>query len=401
CGDRGKNYCETAEGSATPTNRPQQMCFLPLENFRKKTKFLHISSTDKYKRWKGNNDPKIGTWNTIRFMTYNVMAGAGAADPDPVDPDEYRLPKIMKILKAANPDILAIQEATSWDELNPPVVQQVAEELQMNYYFLGESGGVHPIALFSKFEIKEVGNLPEPFSKAIRAEIIAPNGESIFVFAVHVSAGPIETMREQLIFLVGEMDSYRDKAVILMGDMNFPDPDTRNGLHSILYDAGWCHPWLAQHHIDHIWTSPLLAPHVQPKIILEYELSLELSDHPPVAHDINIYFPAIKNELHPPLNFRLQRLENDYIFFKEYVDELSWDANPQNISNPVKYNLYRKINGFTDCSYELISELGPNVFNYEVRGLKKDSLYTYKITSVDESNRVSEPSEISNREEHK
>ena len=348
--------------------------------------------------WKVNHDPKICTWDTIRFMTYNVMAGAGAADPNPVDPDEYRLPKIMEILKTANPDILAIQEATSWDKLNPPVVQQVAEELQMNFYFLGESGGM-PVALFSKLEIKEAENLPDPFSRAIRAELIAPNGESIYVFNVHLSSGDHENRLEQLIFLVEEMDRYRDKAVILMGDMNFPDPDPYNGLHSILYDAGWCHPWASQHHIDHIWTSPFLAPHVQPKITLDYELSLDLSDHPPVAHDINIYFPAIKNELHPPLNFRLQRVENDYIFFKEYVDELNWDANPGNISNPVKYNIYRKIKGFTDCNYELISELDPNVFNYAVRGLKKDSLYTYKITSVDESNWISEPSETSNWEE--
>jgi endonuclease/exonuclease/phosphatase family metal-dependent hydrolase len=366
-GDVGKNYCETSY---------------------------------KYNWWKRNNNAQIGTWDTIRFMTYNVMAGAGAANPNPVDPDEYRLPKILGIIKTANPDILAIQEASSWDKLNPPVVQQVAEELQMNFYFLGVSDVGGMTALLSKLEIKEVGNLPEPFSMAVRAEIIAPNGESIYVFNVHLSSGDHEIRLEQLTFLVEEMNRYRDKAVIMMGDMNFPDPDPYNGLHFILYDAGWCHPWRVQHHIDHIWTSPLLAPHVQQKIELEYVLSLDLSDHPPVAHDINIYFQAIKNELHPPLNFRLQRLENDYIFFKEYIDRLTWDANPENISNPVKYNIYRKIKGFTDCNYELISELDPYAYNYDFRGLEKNDLYTYKITSVDGNNMESKPSVISNSEEY-
>jgi C1A family cysteine protease len=100
--------------------------------------------------------------------------------------------------------------------------------------------------------------------------------------------------------------------------------------------------------------------------------------------------------LYPPTNFVLQRLENNFIFFKEYIDHLSWEANPKNGTKILKYKFYRKTKGAADLTYQLVSELAANVFVSDQRGLKKDQFYTYRITAVDELGRESEPSEIGN-----
>ena len=99
--------------------------------------------------------------------------------------------------------------------------------------------------------------------------------------------------------------------------------------------------------------------------------------------------------LYPPLNFGLQRLENDYVFFKEYIDRLSWEANPNNKTMVTKYRLYRKIKGAADGTYQVIAELGTSDFTYDDRGLKKNDLYSYWITAVDEYDRESEPALVS------
>ncbi len=100
--------------------------------------------------------------------------------------------------------------------------------------------------------------------------------------------------------------------------------------------------------------------------------------------------------LYPPANFSLQRLENNLIFFIEYVNKLTWQANPDNKTRVLKYRLYRKTKNEPDKNFKLIAELENSVFSYFDRGLKRDDLYTYWLTSVDEYGRESEPAIISN-----
>lgn len=100
--------------------------------------------------------------------------------------------------------------------------------------------------------------------------------------------------------------------------------------------------------------------------------------------------------LYPPSNFKLQRLENNFIFFTEFINRLTWEANPKNRTKIIKYNLYQKKKDASDSTYKLISEIDPNVFLSDRRGLQWDWFYTYRITTVDELGRESEPSEASN-----
>lgn len=100
--------------------------------------------------------------------------------------------------------------------------------------------------------------------------------------------------------------------------------------------------------------------------------------------------------LYPPANVRSQKLENKFIFFKEYINRLTWQANPMNKTTIVKYKIYRKVKGTADKTFQLIVETGSSVFMYDDRGLKKGDLFSYWITAVDDLNRESEPAEVSN-----
>jgi hypothetical protein len=100
--------------------------------------------------------------------------------------------------------------------------------------------------------------------------------------------------------------------------------------------------------------------------------------------------------LYPPVNQKIERLENNLIFFKEYINRLSWQSNPSNMTGIQKYRIYRKIKGSADDSYQTLAEVTGNVLSYDDRGLKRDDLFSYWITTIDEYNRESEPVEVSN-----
>ena len=99
--------------------------------------------------------------------------------------------------------------------------------------------------------------------------------------------------------------------------------------------------------------------------------------------------------LFPPPNFAVQRLPNNFIFYKEYVNRLTWQPNPENKIN-ARYKIYRKPLGAPDSAYKLMAAVRENVFTYDDRTLKKNDLYSYRIASVDEKGHESEPLEARN-----
>ena len=95
--------------------------------------------------------------------------------------------------------------------------------------------------------------------------------------------------------------------------------------------------------------------------------------------------------VYPPSSFSVERIENNFIFYKKYVNRLSWAANPENKSELENYKLYRKVKGADDSTYELIATLDITVFSYDDRGLDRDQLCTYKVTAVNKRGKESDP----------
>jgi DNA-binding beta-propeller fold protein YncE len=106
---------------------------------------------------------------------------------------------------------------------------------------------------------------------------------------------------------------------------------------------------------------------------------------------------AVFNEMiFAPTNPGLERKTNNYIFYKEYINILNWQANSKNKFPISKYRIYRKANDAADTSYTQVAEVDASVFQYTERGLKKNDYYTYRITSINSRGLESAPVEVSN-----
>jgi hypothetical protein len=109
---------------------------------------------------------------------------------------------------------------------------------------------------------------------------------------------------------------------------------------------------------------------------------------------VMVHTIALAYGVFPPANVELERLVNDLIFFKEYVNRLSWAPNPNNLSRILRYKIYRKVTYDPDSTIDLLAEVDSSSTGYDDRGLKSGTGFTYRITSVDESGRESPPAVV-------
>lgn len=113
---------------------------------------------------------------------------------------------------------------------------------------------------------------------------------------------------------------------------------------------------------------------------------------PGVAWGIRgVHTVAVTYGVFPPAKVKLERLANDYIFFTEYINRLTWEANPENHSRIVRTKIYRKVTNDPDSRFDLLAEIDASVDLYDDRGLKQGIAYTYLITAVDELGTESSP----------
>jgi len=103
---------------------------------------------------------------------------------------------------------------------------------------------------------------------------------------------------------------------------------------------------------------------------------------------------ALAYGVFPPAQVELERLVNDLIFFKEYINRLSWEPNPENLSRILRYKIYRKVTFGSDSTFDLLAEADVSSTGYDDRGLRSGTAFTYRITSVDESGRESRPATV-------
>jgi endonuclease/exonuclease/phosphatase family metal-dependent hydrolase len=244
--------------------------------------------------------PSATPRETITVMTYNILDGSGVGPTDPEGPwccgppalgcchaaGGNRLPRILEIIRLADPDILGLQEAYLWQVESHGIARDVAAELGMDY-FIGESeskGGAH-VALFTRFPIVAAESYPGHFEAlnprgGLHAELVTGSGQHLHVFVVHLKYQP-----DEVSFLLEQMQPFFDFPAVLMGDMNFTDPSE---LALMLHDAGWRHPLAHQQYIDQVWTSPQLEPNVRPGAQISPKLTMGASDHAPVVVEIGL-----------------------------------------------------------------------------------------------------------------
>jgi hypothetical protein len=93
--------------------------------------------------------------------------------------------------------------------------------------------------------------------------------------------------------------------------------------------------------------------------------------------------------IYPPLNAAGQKYFNRSLSQAEYIDILTFEPNPKNVSVS-GYKIYLVDNGVT----RVIASLDANTFKYWHRGLKKDQVYTYEIVAVNNEPRDGDPATV-------
>ncbi len=109
---------------------------------------------------------------------------------------------------------------------------------------------------------------------------------------------------------------------------------------------------------------------------------------------VTVHTTALSYGVFPPAHLQLERVVNDLIFFKEYINRLSWEPNPDNLVRILRTKIYRKVTSDPDSTFDLLAEVDVSSSGYDDRGLKKGLGYTYRVTSVDESGRESRPATV-------
>jgi len=93
-------------------------------------------------------------------------------------------------------------------------------------------------------------------------------------------------------------------------------------------------------------------------------------------------------EIHPPLDFRGEKVLNRSLSQSEYINVLHWKSNPQNDGLLLdKYRLYLYSNG----RWDFVQDFGTDVFEYQQRSVKRDAIYSYALVAVDTRGREGEP----------
>ncbi|TFG25762.1 MAG: hypothetical protein EU532_11470, partial [Promethearchaeota archaeon] len=97
----------------------------------------------------------------IKIMTWNIHKGVG------ID-SKYDIDKISSVIKESNPDIIGLQE------VEEDMVSEIADDVDMEYFFGSDFDDKEGNALLSKYPIENVENVylsPDDQRSLIQAEI--------------------------------------------------------------------------------------------------------------------------------------------------------------------------------------------------------------------------------------
>lgn len=167
--------------------------------------------------------------NNLVVMAYNIHHCNPPSKPDFIDVDA-----VANVIKAENPDLVALQEV----DVNTPrsgkafnQAQQLAERTGLKYYFakaIDYQGGEYGVAILSKFDIQEAKVYKLPMAPGTTREqrvlatgkITLPNGAVIRFGTTHLDATSDPTDRELQIKEINRIASTETLPFVVAGDFN-------------------------------------------------------------------------------------------------------------------------------------------------------------------------------------
>lgn len=150
----------------------------------------------------------------LRALTYNILVGG-----------EERLPYIRDIIRSENPDIVAIQEANSREN-----IEALARDLELRL-ILGEANSAYPVALLTRLPVtRAVNHRPPEFEKSALEVEALWDGQPLRILTTHLKANIDQEAKreaevETLLRLTGPAGGADGNELrLLMGDFNALSP---------------------------------------------------------------------------------------------------------------------------------------------------------------------------------
>ena len=147
----------------------------------------------------------------VRLLTYNVPEGAL---PD-------RLPKVVRVLRSAHADVVAIEEARHWRRNRREVFLRVSRALRMPGLLFRSNSGFD-LAVFSRLPV--IGHVNHGLGTGFvhttaAATLTAPSGSELTLFVTHLRPDYPHRRREAKL-LLSWMRPYRTQLCAVCGDFN-------------------------------------------------------------------------------------------------------------------------------------------------------------------------------------
>lgn len=168
-------------------------------------------------------DDDKSTPKALRVLTYNIHHGEGTDG-------KLDLPRIADVIKAAKPDLVALQEVDRNTTRTGKVDQaaELAKLTGLNVEFgkaIDLQGGAYGLAILSRFPLKGAKTHPLPGKEKQEARIVMqatvePGGTPALTFLnTHLQHDDNET-REKQVAKIDELFGTTEGAFVLTGDLN-------------------------------------------------------------------------------------------------------------------------------------------------------------------------------------
>jgi len=252
----------------------------------------------------------------MKIMTFNIWEGG-------IDDLGSRIDFIIDVIKEANPDFLALQEANNFDKDGDALLKKISNEIALPYYALSpgslhENGKRYHVVSLSRFPLLEEYRFPGFLADQATLSVVvdSPLGE-LSLCNLHLHAHSEDKRLNELEIILKYQSRY--KTHILLGDFNaisssdnYGDLSAREFTHFdfVRFDvtdmlnksyldtlahlsaedrytsptAGVSHPISKSPiRIDYILVTPSLTTRIRSATVIKTPTSEKASDHYPVT----------------------------------------------------------------------------------------------------------------------
>jgi len=126
----------------------------------------------------------------------------------------------------------------------------------------------------------------------------------------------------------------------------------------------------------------------------EYLYALSSINEDNIEGPMSEFVQPIRGNPYPPVNISTYTVVNKAFLYREYINRMTWEGNPQNQGQftITKYRIYRKSRGEEDTMFVQIGEVSATQTEFLDRNLSSQEAaesYIYGVSSLDDEDNES------------